>query len=258
MILNEIIADRKINLQKTKNNLPLTFLKENHKNKKVVSIESLFENSPVIFCEIKFASPFKGEIKQPLNHIEIAGSYLRNGANAISVLTEPNYFKGKLGYISELREKYPQSFLLQKDFIFSEYQIYLAKFSGANAILLIVEALEPLLLKRLFKLAQEIGLNCLVEVHSKKSLAIAHEIGAKVIGVNNRDLNTMKVDIEHSFEMSRFFFKDRYYISESGLKKPEELKKLMNCGYKGFLVGTFLMKQRDPGRGLKKLRSLCK
>lgn len=264
MILQKIMAHRSETIKEEMKQYPLDSLKKSLsvkevlRNNSIKTLESLFEDGNVFLGEIKFASPSKGNLSQLLDFEEVAKSYVENEVSGISVLTEPFFFKGNIDYLKDLRETYPKTFLFQKDFIFCEYQIYLAKFLGANAILLIVDALSENELKRLMCLADEINLSYLLEVHSKKSLDLAHNLGAKVIGINNRNLKTMKVSLKHSFEMSEYFLRDRLYISESGLSQPSEVIALQNVGFQGFLIGTSLMETENPGLALKNLRSLCK
>lgn len=259
MILETIIQDKKEEIKELKKKLPEHKLKEEvQESLHYPALELLFENSPVFFCEIKFASPSEGDIAIDKDLLEVAKSYLESGASALSILTESKYFKGQYEYLSQLRKVYPEAFLFNKDFIVDPYQVYLAKKLGANGFLLIADALESEELNSLVDLGLELGLSPLVEVHDRDALEKAHQTKAKIIGVNNRNLKNMKVDLKTSKEMSSFFKLDRFYISESGLKYPEELQEIYTWGYQGFLIGSSLMKEQSPGKAFEKLRASCK
>lgn len=205
-----------------------------------------------IIAEVKLASPSEGDIAPGVTPVEVAQDYLENGAAALSVLTEPHFFKGQLTYLKSIREAHPQARLLMKDFVVDEYQLFQARYFGADAALLIVALLELEQLKAFYGLAKELGLTPLVEVHNQAELDIAQTIGAELIGVNNRNLKTMEVSLKTSEALIKMP-SDAVMISESGIKNHEDLLHLKAVGYQGFLVGTSLMKTGEPGQSLKKL-----
>jgi indole-3-glycerol phosphate synthase len=178
--------------------------------------------------------------------VAIARAYESAGAAAISVLTEPTFFDGSLEHLIAVRSAVEVP-LLRKDFILSEYQLLEAKAAGADAILLIVAALRPVELKVLHDHARRHGLEALVEVHDAQELAIAIDAGARIIGVNNRNLRTLEVDVHASEELIAQMPPEIIAISESGLKTSEDLVRLRQLGYRAFLMGERLMSAADPG-----------
>lgn len=211
------------------------------------------ENDFSIIAEIKKASPSKGDICPDANIIEIAGEYLNNGATAISVLTETEYFKGNIEYLKQIRTKYPDAILLRKDFIIDPYQIYEAKFAGADMILLILALTGFEKTKALIKTAKDLGLEPLVEVHSEEEMKQALELNTNFIGVNNRNLKTLEVSLDVSRDLAKYINKDKIFICESGLKTSSEIKEMMKLAYKGFLIGSHFMEMENPGNELKNL-----
>jgi indole-3-glycerol phosphate synthase len=199
-----------------------------------------------IIAEIKFASPSEGRIHDPVDPVDIASGYLRHGARMISVLTEPDYFMGSLSFLENIREAFPDALLLRKDFILDSYQLYEAKAFGADAILLIVAMLEKGLFRDLLEESLSLGLTPLVEVHNEAELEVALEAKARMIGVNNRNLKSLKVDLETSRRLIGMKPEDAAFICESGIKSPEVVREMMRVGYNGFLVGTCFMKNEYP------------
>ncbi len=207
-----------------------------------------------IIAEIKFASPSEGDIHSGGNPVQIAEGYLGAGARMLSVLTEPLYFKGELAYLEAVRRSQPEALLLRKDFMIDPYQLLEAKAYGADAILLIVAMTDPALTKDLFDQAQALGLTPLVEVHDDAELEQALVMKADFIGVNNRNLKTLKTDLETSRRLIKCKPKDAAFICESGLSSAEDLRSMRMLGYDGFLMGTTFMRQSDPGKALRDLR----
>jgi indole-3-glycerol phosphate synthase len=209
-----------------------------------------------IIAEIKRASPSKGIINDQIDVAEVAQMYERGGATAISVLTEEDRFKGSLDDLC-LARKTVSIPILRKDFVFDEFQIYEAREAGADVILLIVAMLDDDSLLRLHRLAEEeLGLDALVEVHTLEELERAKAIGAKIIGVNNRDLHSFKVSLDVSRELIKHAPKEALMITESGLKTSDDLWELKALGYKGFLIGETLMRSENPENELRKLTQL--
>lgn len=199
-----------------------------------------------IIAEIKRASPSKGMINDSIDVVEIARSYEFGGACAISILTEEDFFKGSLDDLRNVRAATSLP-ILRKDFIFDEFQIYEAAEAGADAVLLIAAMLDNKALPELYCLAEQtLGLDALVEVHNAEELERAKNIGAKLIGVNNRDLKTFDVSLDVSRELIKHAPADAVMISESGLKTRDEISELRNLGYSGFLIGETLMRSGDP------------
>jgi indole-3-glycerol phosphate synthase len=206
-----------------------------------------------VIAEIKRASPSEGQIAPGADPVAVAQEYLSAGATALSVLTEPGFFKGDVEFLARIRAVAPEALLLMKDFVLEEYQLAQARFFGADAVLLIVAMLEPADLKRLFGQARALGLEALVEVHDDEELKAAAELGATLVGVNNRNLKTMKVSLETSERLAPLAPKGATLIAESGLSSRADLDRLAARGFHGFLIGTAFMKSGEPGRALGRL-----
>ena len=198
-----------------------------------------------IIAECKRRSPSKGVLAVGYEPAAIAAKYEQGGAVAISVLTEPTFFDGALEHLRAVRAAVSLP-LLRKDFIVDEYQLFEARANGADAILLIVAALEQQTLRRLQAKAHELGLAALVEVHDEEELSRALDAGARLIGVNNRNLRTLAVDVNASYRLAAQLPRDVVGVSESGLQTPEDLEKLAAAGYRAFLIGERFMTDRDP------------
>jgi len=206
-----------------------------------------------IIAEFKRKSPSVGIIRDGLSTADIARRYERGGACAISVLTDEEYFGGSLEDLSAARSsaKLP---VLRKDFIIDPIQIYEAAIAGADAVLLIVAALDDALLRKLREVAEdELGLDALVEVHTSDELRRALDAGAKIIGANNRDLKTFQISLNTSERLIAETPPDSIMISESGLQNAESLCRLRSLGFRGFLIGEALMRAGDPETALRDL-----
>ena len=203
-----------------------------------------------VIAECKRRSPSRGVLRDAYAPEAIARGYAGGGAAAISVLTEPTFFDGALEHLAAVRAAVDTP-LLRKDFIVSEYQLLEARATGADAALLIVAALSPAELKSLAAFADSLGLDTLVEVHDAGELAIAIDSGAQVIGVNNRNLRTLAVDVHASEELIARMPRELIAVSESGLSKPEDLVRLGALGYRAFLIGERFMTAVDPGDALR-------
>jgi indole-3-glycerol phosphate synthase len=209
-----------------------------------------------VIAECKRRSPSKGILRADYDPVAIARAYEEAGAVAISVLTEPTFFDGSLEHLVAARSAVGVP-LLRKDFIVSEYQLLEAKAAGADAVLLIVAALRPVELKVLHDHARRYGLDALVEVHDATELAIAIDAGARIIGVNNRNLRTLEVDVHASEELIACMPPEVAAISESGLKTAADLERLRQLGYRAFLIGERFMTAAEPGEALKGLLEGC-
>jgi len=208
-----------------------------------------------IIAEFKRRSPSKGMIREGANPSDVARAYQAGGAVAMSVLTEEDYFAGSLDDLRAVKSAVELP-VLRKDFIVEEYQIYESAVAGADAILLIVAALDDGLLSQLRELAEdELGMDALVEVHTSEEMQRAAACGAKLIGVNNRDLRTFAVSLETSLSLAREAPSEALLISESGLKHAADLQRLYEAGYRGFLIGETLMRADDPAAALRSFRN---
>lgn len=206
-----------------------------------------------IIAEYKRRSPSKGIIRDDLPPAQIASLYEKAGACAISVLTEKHFFGGSIGDLREVRAvtRLP---LLQKDFIFHPAQLFETAETGADAVLLIVAALDEETLGQLRSIAEdELGLDALVEVHTKEEMRRAKNIGAQLIGINNRDLSTLEISLSTSESLVKTAPANALVISESGLGKRDELQHLQQLGFDGFLIGGSLMRSENPGAALRRL-----
>ena len=203
-----------------------------------------------IIAEFKRRSPSKGEIRGDVDPAAMARSYQAGGARAVSVLTEQDFFSGSLDDLIKVRQAVSLP-ILRKDFIFDPYQIYESAAVGADAVLLIVSALQDDGLRRLREIAEdELQMDALVEVHNKAEMTRAVTAGAKLIGVNNRNLQTFEVSLETSVGLATVAPNDVTLVSESGLNSSLDLKRLRALGYKGFLIGESLMRSEMPETSL--------
>jgi len=197
-----------------------------------------------LICEVKKASPTKGEIAKNFPYLKIAKEYEEGGAAAISVLTEPEYFKGNNRHLTRISSSVSIP-VLRKDFTIDEYQIYEAKLIGADAVLLICALLDKDTLKEYISICNELGLSTLVEVHSEEEIKMALEAGARIIGVNNRNLQTFQVDFNHCIKLRKLIPPDIIFIAESGIQKAEDISALKAAGADGALIGETLMRSKD-------------
>lgn len=212
-----------------------------------------------VIAEVKKASPSKGIIREDFDPVRIAESYAEHGASAISVLTDEKFFKGSLDYLREVRRALPSVPLLRKDFTIHEYQVYEAREAGASVVLLIAAILDKHQLVDYRELAIDLGMNALIEVHSEKEADIVAESGAKIIGINNRNLKNFEVDIAQTQRVMKLLGAplDGYiFIGESGIHTAEDAALASSYGVDAILVGESLMKQDNPGKGIPELRGL--
>jgi indole-3-glycerol phosphate synthase len=213
---------------------------------------ALIRKTPAVIAEIKKASPSAGLIREDFDPVQIAGEYRDSGAAALSVITEVHYFHGGLEILARLRwnSKLP---LLRKDFIIDPYQILEARHAGADAVLLIAALMDASALQRMRREAESYGMDALIEVHNEMELQSALDAGATLIGVNNRDLRTFEVSLDVSLNLARLLPKDVVAVAESGIKTGEDVRRLSDAGYRGFLVGESLMRSPSPGAALTQL-----
>ena len=252
MILDDIVAHKREELRGYKKRRSLEELREMPLFlERPVGLYKTLESwqGRAIIAEVKKASPSKGIIRENFDPVSIARSYETYGAAAISVLTDEKFFLGSLEYLEKIRRQVSVP-LLRKDFLFDEYQIYEARAFGASAVLLIVSILEETQLRDLSAVAQQTGMDCLVEVHDEAECDRAVKIGARLIGVNNRDLRTFLTSTRISERLVRYLPDDVFVVSESGLHSVEQLRKLEAEGVGAFLIGETFMTAPDPGASL--------
>jgi indole-3-glycerol phosphate synthase len=248
MILDDIVADKILEVENRKHELSLEELKKQIKEQSpALDIASALKGNRIrLIAEVKKASPSKGIIREEFNPVDIARIYANNGAAAISVLTDEKYFMGSLEYLSDIRNGLPKPVpLLRKDFILDRYQIYEARAAGADAILLIVAILEPEKLSELLEVSHRLGMKCLVEIHNKLECETAVNSGAEIIGINNRDLKTFTVDIETTGRLRQLIPTDRIVVSESGIKNRNDIERIKSWSIDAVLIGESLMASDD-------------
>ena len=257
MILDNIVADVAIELEKQKSCLSLAEMaKKALVQSPPLDFASVLRGDKIrLIAEVKKASPSKGVISHNFNPLDVARVYADNGAAAISVLTEPKYFQGSLNYLTDIKKALVDKPLplLRKDFIFDPYQIYEARAYGADCLLLIVAMLTPEKLTELLHISQQLGMMNLVEVHNEMELATAIKSEAKIIGINNRDLNTFQVDLNTTARLRSLIPPDRIVVSESGIKTSEDMQKLREWGVDAALIWEALMTAPDIAKKMREI-----
>ena len=251
MILEKIIQKTKENLKKDKSIDELLDIKREIKDVKKF-LKSTDKNKYRIIAEVKKASPSKGIIREDFDPIAIAKEY-NQVADAMSILTEPFFFKGSLEYLREI-SKFAKIPLLRKDFIIDIYQIAEAYNAGADFVLLIAKAMDKDKLKELYNFAKEIGLDVLFEIHDKEDLEKALFVEAEIIGFNHRDLKTFKMNMDLSKELMPLIPNEAIKVAESGINDFETVKKLHSNGVDAFLVGEHFMRQNDIKKAVLQLK----
>ncbi len=254
MILDQIVRDKKYELEARKKELPFDLLKEKIKDALPARDfkAALLSKEINLITEIKKASPSGGIIREDFNPIEIANIYQNEGASAISVLTERKYFEGNLDYLRKVKAEISIP-VLRKDFIFDPYQICESKVYGADAVLLIAAILKLNDLKKLLSLTYELGMDALVEVHTRDELQKALDADADIVGINNRNLDTLEIDLKTTEELAKLIPSDKIIVSESGIKTREDIERLKKAGARAFLVGESLMRSQDIGAKMREL-----
>jgi indole-3-glycerol phosphate synthase len=251
MILDKLAAASRKRVAAAKEKIPMKAMEnlafealEKTKGNDLSFERSLSSPGISFICEIKRASPSKGLIAPEFPYVEIARDYETAGADAISVLTEPEYFLGSNDYLTEISHEV-QIPLLRKDFTVDPYQIYEAKAIGACAVLLICALLDTNALKEDLRLCQNLGLSALVEAHDEEEIHSALSAGARIIGVNNRNLKTFEVDFNNSLRLRRLVPPDVLFVAESGIKTETDIKFLSEAGVNAVLIGESLMRSPD-------------
>ena len=255
MILDTIIAHKQKELQIEAEQVPLATLKSKLANlppTKDFRAAIAQSGNINLIAEVKKKSPSKGIIREDFDPIQIAETYAKNGAAAISVLTDVRFFDGRLDYLSSIRQVVDVP-LLRKDFTIDPYHIYQARVAGADAILLIVAALTKDQLREFMDIAESLSLASLVEVHTDTELEIALDVEAEIIGINNRDLRTFHTDLATTFSLQEFLPTGKVVVSESGIYTRADVESLREAGVDAILVGESLMRSPDIGEQVRKL-----
>lgn len=261
MILDDIIKKTREDLEKRKKDYEMEWLGRSLAYNRLPPrdpkpyLGTTPENPYRIIAEVKKASPSKGIIKEDFDPLLIAKAYEAGGADAISVLTEPHYFKGDLEYLTALRRYVPTP-LLRKDFIVDEYQVLESVVYGADFILLIAKALTKKELKHLLEYAWRLGMETLVEIHDKEDLVKAIFAGANIIGINHRNLETFEMDMTLSEKLMPLIPNGKIIVAESGISDKETIVNLSKIGVDAFLIGEHFMRQPDITASLREFKKV--
>jgi len=255
MILDQIIEAKAEELARGKQNISLSELEAlSRKKPPPLGFASALRGDEVrLIAEVKKASPSKGLICPDLDPVRLAKSYADNGAAAISVLTESRYFQGSLEHLAAIRRELEEIPLLRKDFIFDPYQVYESRAYGADALLLIVSILSNEQLKELLSLSHRLGMQCLVEVHNEAELESALLGGARIIGINNRNLGSFAVDLSTTKRLRPLVPPGRIVVSESGIRNRADVQSLREWGVDAILVGEALVTASDVAAKMREL-----
>lgn len=255
MILDRIVAARRDDLARAKADVSLSALERMPvfaEKRRGFTAALRSARSPAIIAELKKASPSRGVIRADFDPLAIARSYAVGGAAALSVLTEERFFQGSVGFLAPIRAVVDLP-LLRKDFLIDPYQVVEARAFGADAVLLIVALLDDPLLADLLAAARAAGLDALVEVHTENEADRALAAGARLIGVNNRDLSTFETTLATAERLRPRLAGDIVTVAESGIESAADVRRLSLCGYDAFLIGESLMRAPDPGVALRDL-----
>lgn len=257
-ILEKIAKDKRIQVAEEKKSISPEKMKEMALKTKGMLPDFIFEHTLKqegisFICEVKKASPSKGVIAGDFPYVDIAREYEAAGADCLSVLTEPKYFLGSDRYLEEIRQAVSLP-ILRKDFTVDTYQIYQAKVLGANAILLICALLDVDFMKESIGICDELGLTALVEAHDEEEIRMATRAGARVIGVNNRNLKDFSVDIQNSTRLRKYAPEGTIFVAESGIREREDVAAFESEGVNAVLVGETLMRANDKRVKLNELK----
>lgn len=260
MILDEIASKTRIRVEEAKKRISPDEIKRKAEEMDAETgfpFEEELKRAGVSFiCEVKKASPSKGLIAPEFDYLGIAKEYEQAGAGAISVLTEPEYFLGNLDYLREIADEIKQVPLLRKDFTVDEYMIYEAKIAGASVVLLICALLDEETLRRYIEICDRLGLSALVEAHDEKEIAMAVSAGARIIGVNNRNLKDFTVDIHNGIRLRKKVPENILFVAESGIRTREDIVELEHGKVNAVLIGETLMRSNDKKAMLNELKGL--
>ncbi len=255
MILDEIVGYKRCEVARSKAEVPLEELKARVADAPAARDFAGAVGRPGqvnLIAEVKRASPSKGLIRADFDPVAIARAYAEGGAAAISVLTDRRYFQGDLEYVAQVRETVTLP-VLRKDFTVDPYQLYEARCAGADAVLLIAAVLPPDQIRRYLDLAGELGLHCLVEVHDRRELEGVLETGARVVGINNRDLQTFRTALETTEALAPLVPTDRVLVSESGIFTRADVERVAAAGARAILVGEALMRRAEIAPAVREL-----
>ena len=257
-ILDKILLKKKNRLEIKKTLIPLNKLKEDVQfHQKIIKLEEVLDNNTItLIAEMKRQSPSAGIMDTKFIPNKQAEIYIKSGADAISVLTEEDFFRGSNKDLIDVLKvsKNKRIPVLQKDFIFDEYQLYEAKKLGADCVLLIVRILEEKKYIQLYKLAKLLGLSVIVEIFDESEIQKALSIDIEIIGINNRNLATLKTSLDNFVKLSKLIPKDIFKIAESGISNHNDALKMVSNGANGLLVGESIMKSNDIGRIIKDIK----
>jgi len=258
MILDEIAEKARVRVAESKKRISPDVMAEKAKQKAKATEPFRFEKALArdgvsFICEVKKASPSKGVIAEDFDYLAIAKDYEKAGADAISVLTEPDYFLGSIDYLAEIAE-HVQTPLLRKDFVVDEYMIDEAKAAGASAVLLICALLDEETLACYHKHCDELGLSALVEAHDEEEIQMAVRAGARIIGVNNRNLKDFTVDIHNGIRLREKVPKEILFVAESGIKTRENIVELEKGCVNAVLIGETFMRSENKEQMLQQLK----
>ncbi len=255
MILDKLTESTRIRVEKEKTEIPLEVIKSKAlaMEKDDFPFEKAIAKDGISFiCEVKKASPSKGIIAKDFPYVDIAKDYEKAGASCISVLTEPEYFKGDKKYLKEISENVSIP-IIRKDFVIDEYMIYDAKLHGATCVLLICSILDEDTIRDYISICDTLGISALVEAHDEEEIEKAIKAGARIIGVNNRDLKTFTVDISNSERLRKLVPDNILFVAESGIKTNEDIKRLRKANVNGVLIGETFMKAENKKQMLEDL-----
>ncbi len=258
-ILEQIVEVKKEEVKKLKQKYSINSFKEMKyfELKSLKFYQKTKNNQNIsIISEIKKASPSKGIIREDFNHLKIAETYFKCGADAVSILTDENFFKGNILFLKEIAS-IKEAPLLRKDFIIDEFQVFQSKGNGADLILLISEILSKSQIKELSNAAEEAGLEVLLELHSEKQLDKIDFDVNNILGVNNRNLEDFSIDLNTTLKLSKLIPDDSVLVAESGINKKEDIDFLIQAGIDALLIGEHLMASKNIEKKFKELKEWC-
>lgn len=262
MILDDLAAATRMRVARKKKEVPFAEVRE--KAEKIAAGEGVFlfpfekaiaKKEISFICEVKKASPSKGIIAENFSYLDIAQDYEKAGADCISVLTEPDYFKGEDRFLLEISNKVTVP-IIRKDFIIDPYLIYEAKVLGASCILLIAALLDTNTIREYKTVCDKLGLSALVEAHDERELYSALDAGARLVGVNNRDLKTFTVDIQNSIRLRELVPDNILFVAESGIQSASDIQVLRDAHVNGVLIGETLMRSQNKIELIKRLKGV--
>ena len=256
-ILDQIVAAKRQEVARAKAETPESVLRGRLASAAAVRdfLAALSAGLPIrLIAEVKKASPSKGVIRADFDPVAIARIYQQHGASCLSVLTDEQYFQGSLEYLRQVRAAVDLP-VLRKDFVIDPYQVVEARAAGADAVLLIAECLDDDLLERLYNAIVDLGMTPLVELYEPANLARVLRLGARLVGINNRDLRTFQTDMEHTLRLRRQIPADRVIVGESGIRSRQDVERLEAAGVQAMLVGETLMARPDIGAAVDELLS---